>query len=116
VSLRSQIAGDVGTVFLEAGGFKETVSYLPAGVTSGEKNIDAIVEPTIEPFGGGSGFDSDMAPGLQDGAIIYANDDDIANPSYGDTITQGSNVWRVRQISRQEGMLLLYCITGERMS
>jgi hypothetical protein len=116
MSFRDMVAADVDSVFFEPGGWKETVSYLPSGQTSGETSVSAIVEDIQDPMGGGEkGFDADMLPTLVNAALIYISETEIASPSYGDQFTQGSTVWRVRQISKAEGMHVLCCVADERM-
>jgi hypothetical protein len=117
MSLRAMVAADVDTVFFESGGWKETVSYLPVGQTSGETSVSAIVEDIQDPMGGAEkGFDAELVPNLVNAALIYVSETEIATPSYGDSFTQGTTVWRVRQISKQEGMFVLACVGDERMS
>jgi hypothetical protein len=106
----------VDAVFLESGGFKETVSYIPIGQVSGQ-SIDAIVEDIQDPMGGREkGFDQDVLPSLVNACLIYVSEAVVSNAKYGDTYTQGTTVWQTRQITKAEGLLILYCIAEERMS
>jgi hypothetical protein len=117
MSLRGMASADVDSVFFESGGWKETVSYLPVGQTSGETSVSAIVEDIQDPMGGAEkGFDAELVPNLVNAALIYVSETEIAAPAYGDQFTQGTQVWRVRQISKQEGMYVLACVGDERMS
>jgi len=118
VSLRDLVAADVDTVFFESGGWKETVSYLPVGQTSGETSVSAIVEDIQDPMGGAEkGFDAELVPNLVNAALIYVSETEIAAPNYGDSFTQDNGtVWRTRQVSKQEGMFVLACVADERMS
>lgn len=118
MSLRDLVAADVDAVFFESGGWKEAVSYLPTGQTSGETSVSVIVEDIQDPMGGAErGFDAELVPNLVNAALIYVSESVIAAPSYGDSFTQtGGTTWRVRQISKQEGMFVLACVADERMS
>jgi len=117
MGIREILASDAGGVFLESGGFGEDVTYAPLGVASNETTITAVVEDVMDPQSGtDGGFNSEMVPGMVKTTRIHVSEDDVSSPAYGDTITQGSTTWRVQQFDRQDGMYVLYCTTGKRMS
>lgn len=113
MSLKDQIAAQVGGVFLKTDHFAESVSYQPAAGGSPVACSAVCIDGTELSSSGGIG--SEYAGRPQKVVSVRLAASSIAAPDFNDTITRsGGAVLRVRQVLTAEGMHTLTCTTNER--
>ncbi len=106
MTLKDQIASDVGTVFLNTDEFAETVTYNP----DGESPVDISAVFRYQGIEEQYVRQGEQAYGL---GTVACNPTDVTAPSLDDTFTIDSIIWAVRSILYKEPFVTFEVVTRD---
>jgi len=105
MTLKTQIAADLNTVFFNTDDFADSVTYTPAGGTA--KTIKAIIDYGVPDESGLSGMDAMNTEAEMEIQADATNG--IAQVAVNDAVTIGTDTWRVIYARKIDDGLIWRC-------